>query len=539
MTPAQSSQATNPESAARFVAEASRVLAKSFDLSFTLPRVAQLAAAHLADCCIIEIVAHDGTARVAAVASRRGGAVEDTTLRGALPQCPSDGSSLLLDSLPGSWWSDAGFAPAVIEPISAGGTRVGIVALAIEPPPGDAPSQGVDLELARELTGRLAVAIDNARRFMRERRVARSFQTALLPTSFPALAGRTFHAAYAPATDEAEVGGDWYDAFDLPDGRIAMSIGDVAGHGLEAAVVMGEVRQTFRVAAMENRDPGAVLDMANRLLLLRPQPTMVTAIFGTYDGRTFEYASAGHPPPILGTPEGSVEQLPIGGIPLGVDGTQGRPSWTVTIPPGSMLVLYTDGLIESQHDVVDGEQALLAAVRDEMSDRRADSAGSIRERVLGDRRNVDDVAILTFAVEEAPMPEVDVRFSAAPVAARLVRQSMCRFATDAGLTEEQNFALNVAVGEAVNNVIEHAYLRAPGSFRVCARREDRKIICSVEDEGAWRRARREGRGHGLAIIRSLMDGVEVNLTQKGTVVKMVYDLDGSGQEKRRSAAGGR
>jgi len=514
-------------------------MAKSFDLWVTLPRVAQLAASHLADCCIIEIVTQDGSPRVAAVASRRTGAVEDVRLRSALPDAQTEGSTLLLESLPRTWWEDAGYAAALVEPIAAGGSRVGLIAFADEPASPARAARTVDLELARELAARLATAIDNAQRFMRERRVARSFQTALLPTAFPSLAGRTFHAAYAPATDEAEVGGDWYDAFDLPDGRIAMSIGDVAGHGLEAAVVMGEVRQTFRVAAMENRNPGAVLDMANRLLLLRPQPTMVTAIFGTYDGRTFEYASAGHPPPILGTTEGNVEQLPIGGIPLGVDGAQGRPSWTVTIPPGSMLVLYTDGLIESKHDVVGGEQALLAAVRDEMADRRADPAGSIRERVLGDRRNIDDVAILTFAVEEAPMPEVDVRYSAAPVAARLVRQSIGRFASDAGLTDEQNFALNVAIGEAVNNVIEHAYLRTPGSFRVCARKEDRTIVCSVEDEGSWRRARREGRGHGLAIIRSLMDGVEVNLTQKGTVVKMVYDMDGSGQEKRRSAARGR
>jgi anti-sigma regulatory factor (Ser/Thr protein kinase) len=289
---------------------------------------------------------------------------------------------------------------------------------------------------------------------------------------------------------------------------------------------------------MENRDPGAVLDMANRLLLLRPQSTMVTAIFATYDGKTLTYASAGHPPPILGTVEGGVDRLPIAGIPLGVDASQGRTTWTVSIPPGSILVFYTDGLIESEHDVLEGEKALIDAVTAEMSRPSADPARSIRERVLGARRNLDDVAILTFGVEEAPMPELDLHYTAAPVAARLVRQTVSRFARDSGLTEEQKFALNVAIGEAVNNVIEHAYLRTPGTFRVRVQRNATKIVCSVEDEGLWRRARREGRGHGLSIIRSLMDGVEVNLSQGGTVVKMVYDVNGSREEKR-SATGAR
>lgn len=86
--------------------------------------------------------------------------------------------------------------------------------------------------------------------------------------------------------------------------------------------------------------------------------------------------------------------------------------------------------------------------------------------------------------------------------------------------------------QPVNNVIEHAYLRTPGTFSVRVQKEDRKIVCTVEDKGAWRRARREGRGHGLSIIRSLMDGVEVTLSQGGTIIKMVYDVDGIDKEER-------
>ena len=529
---APSGNPSSAERAARFLAEASHALATSFELPLTLPRVASMIASFGRCTCIVEAALDDGKPPLIAIGGWPLGAAEERTPRTPLQQ-PPDGK-FALDELGIDWWREAGLEGSGAEPIFAGGHRVGTLALAY-----GRDQERIDADLVHELLARIAMAIDNARRYMRERRVARSFQTALLPTTFPRLPGRKFDAAYAPATDEAEVGGDWYDAFDLPDGRIAMSIGDVAGHGLEAAVIMGEVRQTFRVAAMESRDPGAVLDMANRLLMLRTDPTMVTALFGTYDGTTFTYASAGHPPPVLCTVEGAVERLPISGVPLGVESGDGRTSWTVTIPPGAMLVLYTDGLIECGREVIDGERALLQAVRDETTAPTpgTDPAKAIRDRVLGRRRNTDDVAILTFSVEEAPMPELDLRYSATPVASRLVRQSLNRFAAEAGLDDEQTFALNVAIGEAVNNVIEHAYLRDPGTLRVCVRREGRRILSTVEDNGAWRRARREGRGHGLSIIRSLMDGVEVNLSQGGTVIKMVYDADGNGENRRPAQAG--
>ena len=523
-------ESTGPESGPRYLAEASKALASSFDLALTLSRVASLTSRTLAAACIIEIAADEAQRRVVAMAIRRPRDVDETRLKSTLPE-PTSGTGLVLDSLPDSWWSNAELAPTVVEPIVIGGRRVGLLGLARDTRKSTA--KRVDRELVGELLVRLSNAVDNAQRYMRERRVARSFQTALLPTSFPTLPGRTFHASYVPATAEAEVGGDWYDAFELPDGRIAMSIGDVAGHGLEAAVIMGEVRQTFRVAAMENRDPGAVLDMANRLLMLRSEPTMVTALFGIYDGGTFTYASAGHPPPILATVEGGSESLPIAGTPLGVEASAGRSSWTVTLPTGSMLVLYTDGIIEYDRDVLDGETALLEAVRAEMSQPSGHPASGIRERVLGAKKNVDDVAILTFTVDLRPTPELDLRYTAVPVATRLVRQAVSRFACENGFSDDARFVLNVAIGEAVNNVIEHAYLRSPGTFSVRVRRENDKVECNIEDAGAWRRARREGRGRGLPIIRALTESVEVKLSQGGTILRMVYDVHGNGNDEKR------
>jgi serine phosphatase RsbU (regulator of sigma subunit)/anti-sigma regulatory factor (Ser/Thr protein kinase) len=385
-------------------------------------------------------------------------------------------------------------------------------------------SERADRETLDELALRVSLSVDNARLYERERRLAQILQTALLPTKLPQTPGRAYHAAYVPASNEADVGGDWYDAFPLADGSIALSIGDVAGHGLDAAVIMGEVRQTFRVAAMHMRDPSAVLDLANQLLLARHEPIMVTAIFGIYDGKTFTYGSAGHPPPILATESGDVDRLPTEGLPLGIEPNRTRRAWTITIPPSSLLVLYTDGLIEFTRDVTEGEKLLTQAIRDEVKSHSGNPALSIRHRVLDNRQSSDDVAILTLSVGDCVVKELDLTYSAVPVAASLVRQSISKLAQGLDLSADQTFALQVAVGEAVSNVIEHAYLRTPGSFAVRITLDKEELHVRIEDEGRWRPARQEGRGYGLCIVRSLMSNVEVNLSSGGTTLIFTHNL---------------
>lgn len=506
------------EHAANFLADASEALATSLDLSQSLPAAAEVASRRFGALCLIEVAEQAGVDRRLFIAGAA--PAERAAIEGA--RSTSTGPAEPLEDVAELDWHTVNVKLLASRAITAGPHRVGALALVRS---WESEVAEIDEALVDEFAARVATAIENAHRFTRERRVSRSFQRALLPEVLPSGGHYTTHASYAPATDESDIGGDWYDAFELADGRTVLSIGDVAGHGLKAAVIVGEVRQTFRVAAMENRDPAAVLDMANRLLMQRPEPTMVTALFGIYDGTTFTYASAGHPPPVLGTVEGTAEQLPIAGMPLGIEPVEAQHSWTVTIPSGSLLVLYTDGLIECDRDVLAGERRVLDAVAEEAAQPSADPAAAIRERVLGPRQNRDDIAILSLAVAETPTESIDLCFTAVPIASRLVRQSVSRFARTAGLAEEQRFALNVAIGEAVNNVIEHGYLREPGTLSVKVVRDRRRIISTVEDRGVWRRARRDGRGHGLSIIRSLMDGVEVNMSQSGTMVKMVYDVD--------------
>ena len=211
-----------------------------------------------------------------------------------------------------------------------------------------------------------------------------------------------FDAAYIPATEEAIVGGDWYDAFPLPDGRIALSIGDVAGHGLRAAIVMGEVRQAFRAAALNPTSPSDVLERANTIVNMRPNPIMVTAIFGIIDPATstITYAAAGHPAPVLALPCLLVNGCPRAGFRSASPTASMRPIGRSRFRPGAYLAMYTDGLIEHSHDILAGEEQLLAAMREEIVDRSATPALSLMQRVFGETKNSDDAAALFVATSD-------------------------------------------------------------------------------------------------------------------------------------------
>ncbi|HTJ27306.1 MAG TPA: SpoIIE family protein phosphatase [Candidatus Limnocylindria bacterium] len=384
-----------------------------------------------------------------------------------------------------------------------------------------------ELDLWDELALRIATSVDAAKIYAREHHVADTLQRALLPEQLPSDERLGFDAAYLPGTEEAIVGGDWYDAFHLPDGRIAFSIGDVAGHGLRAAIVMGEVRQAFRAAALNPNSPSLVLERANTIVNMRANPVMVTAIFGIIDPRdgVVTYASAGHPPPILGLPGGTVHALPKDGVPLGIVEEVGASDWTFTLPPGALFTLYTDGLIEYSRDVLEGESRLLDAVRTGARLGGREQARALIERVFARCTNTDDVATLTVASADVPSRSFGFTFSAVPMAVPIVRRTMQRYAERLGLDEDARFALLTACGEAIANAVEHAYLGAPGLVRVSAHAHEDALVVSVEDEGKWKPAqRREERGRGLPLMRALMDAVEIRTHQSRTEVRLTMTL---------------
>ncbi len=235
--------------------------------------------------------------------------------------------------------------------------------------------------------------------YEREHRIATTLQRAFLTHRMPQVDGLRFDAVYRPAEREAEVGGDWYDAIELDDGRIVISIGDVAGHGLDAAVVMGNVRQSIRVVSQAMAmDPVEMLDVADRSLRRESPDTLVTAFIGIIDAArvSIAFATAGHPPPLLYA-DGIFTELAARGLPLGLrDGHSGRLAH-VDLPASGTLLLYTDGLVESTRDLDEGErrvrEALATADRDEL----ANPAQYVQERVLREGAR-DDVAVLAVTI---------------------------------------------------------------------------------------------------------------------------------------------
>lgn len=472
----------------RFLSSASKALASSFDYALTLRRVAELTVPTFASGFTVEL--DEFGARTVAYTS-------------------------------GSAGTDCGVTAF---PLVARDRTVG--ALCIVHPNPARKLDDFHRELFDELAVRIAVAIDSAQIYAREHHVADTLQRALLPERLPEHERVHFDAAYIPATEEGIVGGDWYDAFTLPDGRIALSIGDVAGHGLRAAIVMGEVRQAFRAAALNPTSPSVVLERANTIVNMRQNPTMVTAIFGIIDPATatLTYAAAGHPAPVLALPCALVERLPTGGIPLGISDTIDATDWSFTIPPGAYLAFYTDGLIEHSHDVLEGEEILVEAMRAEVVERNSAPALSLMRRVFGERRNSDDVAALFVTTSDVPSSEFHFEFSAIPLAVPIARHTLNRYAQRLGLDEDRRYALITAVGEAMANAVEHAYPERPGIVRLRIVDDAGKLHATIEDDGRWKQAqKRDERGRGLPLMRALMDGVEIRINQSHTTIGLTLD----------------
>lgn len=381
------------------------------------------------------------------------------------------------------------------------------------------------------LATELGVLLSGRALRQREHRVADRLQRALLPEKLPAIEGTEFFAAYRPASEEAEVGGDWFDAFAMPNGRIAVSIGDVAGHGLEAAVIMGEVRQAIRTAAVAAESASAVLDYVNRIFLLRQSLGIVTAIFGIYDPATGElrYACAGHPPPVLALANGPVRALPAGSLPLGCRDELESREWTFTVPADGHAVFYTDGLVENDRDLVGGERRLHETIRALLCDagasdeERADPAFALQDRIFKSVSNRDDAAVLVLS-RTAPVPFYI--FSAVPVVATLSRAIVAKKLNELDIEPERRFGVLVALGEAIANAIEHAYRdEEPGLVRLELTDEGKHFVLCVEDFGRWRPfVRREERGRGIEMMHAFMDRVQIQSTRQSTRIVLKAEL---------------
>ena len=244
------------------------------------------------------------------------------------------------------------------------------------------------------------LALENAQLYQREHRVALTLQSAMLPRAFPKVDGLHFDAVYLPASAESEIGGDWYDAFLLDPNHLLLSIGDVTGHGLDAAALMGKLRQSLRAIALSEPSPWEILRLLDGILRSEDENSFVTAFVGVFDIQTkqLRFANAGHPPPLLRLADGEVQEVWKTGAPLGLRSNDDALDTTLDIPCASVLLLYTDGLTESTHDVVAGEARLKAALAEGKLIAGPRPALALREALL-QGGSPDDVAMMTVSFD--------------------------------------------------------------------------------------------------------------------------------------------
>lgn len=408
----------------------------------------------------------------------------------------------------------AGFAIAH-EPIAVGNAER---AYAIFGRRGNPP----DATLVRSACALFASAMAQTERLAYYHRVSDRLQRALLPGRLAQATGLRFDAAYSPGSTEAEVGGDWYDAFELEDGSICVSVGDVTGHGLDAAVTMSEMRRAIRTAAAAHESPTAALNAVDAIATTQ-RIGIASALLGYLDTRTatLRYACAGHPVPILLTGLERAYPMPGGGTLLGLGLGSASPERTLTISPGGSVVLYTDGLIEYDRDVFAGEERLMACV-EELAKDHALEGRTLHERVLAGGQR-DDCASLIVSRLHAQTPSTErYAFCAIPQSARLFRDAIRDFAERCGITGDRQFAVLVGTGEAVANAIEHGE-QEPGTVMTVELSFDgTQMHAKIESRGHWRSSMSENRGRGISLMRHYANRLELTTSSERTCVSLTF-----------------
>ena len=380
---------------------------------------------------------------------------------------------------------------------------------------------GSDVALLQMAALRVAPAIERARLYAaleHEHRVAVVLQRSLLSRKLPSVVGVAVAARYLPARDE--VGGDWFDVIQLPRGRLGVAIGDVVGHGIRAAALMGQLRTALHAYAIESHGPGRTLDLVDRYVETIGGG-MATVAYGVFDPESggLRLASAGHLPPIIVSSDGGARVLdiapapPLGAFPFGAYGET-----ELSLQSGETIVLYTDGLVERPGiSVSDGIQKLADIVRSTTS---VDDACVLAVDGLVPRAGArDDVAIV--ALRNTPIPaELDLRLPADPGVLSGMRRTLRRWLTGRGATGADLAEITMAVSEACANAIEHAYSPDPNEFQLHGSRDDGVVTLIVRDTGRWRAPRGDDRGRGLGIINAAMDQVDIDRSATGTVITM-------------------
>ncbi|GGT28135.1 hypothetical protein GCM10010254_56010 [Streptomyces chromofuscus] len=397
-------------------------------------------------------------------------------------------------------------------PLIARGRTLGVAVLArVLTPESPDVFDADDVTLVQELARRAAICVDNARRYTRERTTALALQRSLLPQAVSGQAAVECASRYLPALSQAGVGGDWFDVIPLSGTRVALVVGDVVGHGIHASVTMGRLRTAVWTLADVDLPPDELLthldDLVGHLAGDEYEAAGefgATCLYAVYDpvSRRCSVAAAGHPPPAVLLPDGTVEAVKMAPGPmLGVGGLPFE-STELELPEGAVLALYTDGLLGARDlDVDAGTEALRCALA-APAESLEDICDTVLKSLLPDNP-ADDVALLIARTRALDAGQVAVwDLSADPAEVATARRHTTDQLTRWGL-DEAAFVTELVVSELVTNAIR--YGGAPIQLRLI---RDRTLICEVSDASSTsphlRRARTydEG-GRGLLLVAQL------------------------------------
>jgi len=380
-----------------------------------------------------------------------------------------------------------------------------------------------DIEIGMEFASRAAIFMDTAQRYSRERATALTLQRSMLPTGLSAPSSVEVNHRYLPGSKLIEVGGDWYESITLPGARVALVVGDVAGHGVRAAVTMGRLRTAIHTLARLELPPAETLQQLNELMqeLGVREPHFATCVYAIFDAvsGTCEVASAGHLPPLLVRPDGTNELLDVlPAPPLGV-GSGPIQSRTLTIDDGSLLVLYTDGLVEKRtRDIDEG----LARLREMFGPGSADQpledlCRATLASVYADEHR-DDIAVLMARLHRIQSDKVvswtlPSELTSASRARSLIRRPLRRW----GLAELVPTA-ELLVSELVTNAVRYAQGKI--GLRLIL---EQGLVCEVLDESAALPRLRhpddsDERGRGLQVVSQLAQRWGARRAAAGKVV---------------------
>ncbi|MEU3855171.1 SpoIIE family protein phosphatase [Streptomyces sp. NPDC029554] len=400
------------------------------------------------------------------------------------------------------------------------------------------PYEVAELELAEELASRTAVCVDNARRYAREHAAALVLQHDLLPKILPQPSGVDLGHRYRPASGPPGVGGDWYDVIPLSGARVGLVVGDVVGHGLHAAATMGRLRTTVSALAALDLAPEELLARLDDLVVRAGSSASVasetdeqavgaTCLYAIYDpiSRQCAMARAGHPAPVLVTPDAHTSVLSTpAGLPLGIGG-QPFESVVFDLPEGSTLALYTDGLVENRNrDIEAGIQALQDVLVPALQKPLDQACENVVEALLTEPP-ADDAALLLVRVHTLTPSQVvtwDIKPEPSAVARcrALVREQLEAW----GVNEAAVYIVELVVSELITNAIK--YGRDPIRLRLV---QDQGLIVEVSDGGKssphLRRAANEDEGgRGLFLVAQLTERWGTRHTPRGKTIWTLVPL---------------